>query len=152
VVVEIEFCEAPPYYSGLTNYFSCFLTSNFDFKPSRCGVLLNKSRYTMILFALLFASIASCNVEKTVFLAPLPQTYQKASRSLCLHSLHHPDLATSADSWRTTIPVKFPTPDRPRGTSSWVVLDGLTPAQRYEARVCWAAIVSLCLVTICLDA
>jgi hypothetical protein len=98
----------------------------------------------MILFTLLFASIVYCNVEKTIFLAPPPQSLNELiPKSLCLPQLHHPESITSADSLRTTITVKFPTADQPKGTSSWIVLNDLNPAQRYEARVCWAAIVRL---------
>jgi hypothetical protein len=101
----------------------------------RCFLLL--ASHIMILFTLLFASIAWCNVEKTIFLGPPPHS----ALSLCLDQLS--SLTSQAESIRTSIPVRFPTAENPKGTTTWLLLDDLTPSKRYEARVCWAAIVRL---------
>jgi hypothetical protein len=44
-------------------------------------------------------------------------------------------------SARTRLNASFPTDDAPRGSEHWLLLDGLSPAARYEVRICWLATV-----------
>ncbi|KAK4140683.1 uncharacterized protein C8A04DRAFT_14694 [Dichotomopilus funicola] len=80
---------------------------------------------------------ALANTEKTIFLGPervrVPLT-RPTLTDLRLHTL------TPANSTlRTQLPAQFPSDEKPRGTETWLILDDLTPGQRYEVRVCWAA-------------
>jgi hypothetical protein len=90
------------------------------------------------LFALWVAT-AYANTEKAIFLAPpainIPEI-QPGFRDLNLHALspQHP-------SQRLALPVAFPSTEQPRGLESWYLLQGLNEGQRYELRICWAAIV-----------
>ncbi|KAH6621133.1 hypothetical protein B0J18DRAFT_217951 [Chaetomium sp. MPI-SDFR-AT-0129] len=80
---------------------------------------------------------ALANTEKTIFLGPervrVPLTHPTLT-DLRLHTL------TPANSTlRTQLPAQFLSDEKPRGTETWLILDDLTPGQRYEVRVCWAA-------------
>ena len=55
---------------------------------------------------------------------------------LQLHSLTH-----SNNSLRTSLKVLFPSDENPQGSDHWFLLRDLNPQQRYELRVCWAAVV-----------
>ncbi|KAL2020109.1 hypothetical protein VTK56DRAFT_8714 [Thermocarpiscus australiensis] len=88
-----------------------------------------------ILF-LLFTPILA-NTEKTIFLGPEPITITQASHTLS--GLRLDALGTANGTLRTQLTAKFPTADSPSGTATWLVLDKLTPRQRYEVRVCWPA-------------
>ncbi|KAF9772825.1 hypothetical protein IL306_009465 [Fusarium sp. DS 682] len=80
------------------------------------------------------------NVEKAIFTAPasLPIHYQKPS----LADLRLPVLTPVASSIRTNISRTFPSGPKnyTSGAATWVLLDNLSQGQRYEFRVCWAAI------------
>ncbi|OAQ97012.1 hypothetical protein LLEC1_05515 [Akanthomyces lecanii] len=82
------------------------------------------SRLMVTLAAL--ASHAAANADKIIFTGPEPVTYPLASPSL-LRRIFHDDADPAAQG-------------TPPGHASWFMLDGLTPGQRYELRVCWAAI------------
>ncbi|GAB1313160.1 GPI transamidase component PIG-T [Madurella fahalii] len=88
-----------------------------------------------ILF-LLFTPILA-NTEKTIFLAPESIPIPSA-RSL-LSDLHLDILNPANGTLRTRLAAQFPTDAHPLGTATWFILDALTPNQRYEVRVCWAA-------------
>jgi hypothetical protein len=91
---------------------------------------------------LFFLSPAIANVEKTIFTAPtsLPIPQQKPS----LADLRLPILRPDNPNIRTNISRIFPSEpkDYASGAATWVLLDNLNQGQRYEFRVCWAAIVS----------
>ncbi|KAF5670990.1 hypothetical protein FHETE_4246 [Fusarium heterosporum] len=85
-------------------------------------------------------SLASANTEKTIFTAPalIPIPQQKPS----LADLRLPALTPDAPDIRTNLSRVFPSKPKnyASGASTWVLLDKLNPGQRYEFRVCWAAI------------
>ena len=97
---------------------------------------------------LLLCSVVFANVEKTIFLAPptiaVPQAHPNLD-DLRLIPLSSP----SYQSVRTHLNASFPTPESPRGTVAWFLLDELNPGQRYEVRICWLATqpTSFCLAT-----
>lgn len=85
-------------------------------------------------------SLASANVEKTIFLGPEPVNIPNQQPSLSTLNI---DTLTPEDwSLRTHLEATFPTAESKRGSSSWFILDNLTEGQRYEARICWLATVS----------
>jgi hypothetical protein len=88
----------------------------------------------------LFAQTTLANTEKSIFLAPpastIPNDYGLAN--LCLDSLTPRSLRV-----QKSLPVSFPDETHPEGLQSWYLLTGLSPGQRYEVRVCWAATVGL---------
>jgi hypothetical protein len=84
----------------------------------------------------------AANVEKTIFLGPEPITIPTQKPTIV--DLQLDTLSPGGDtSLRTHIPAQFPTETKPRGEAYWFVLEDLTPGQRYEVRVCWAATVRL---------
>ena len=103
------------------------------------------SSYRVAYFLILAAVFTSVlgNVEKTIFTAPalLPIPQQKPS----LADLRLPVLTPDNSEIRTNLSRVFPSKakDYASGAATWVLLDNLNPDQRYEFRVCWAAIVSL---------
>ncbi|KAJ0124645.1 hypothetical protein J7T55_005985 [Diaporthe amygdali] len=82
-------------------------------------------------------SLASANVEKTIFLGPEPVNIPEQQPSLL--SLNLDTLTPENWSLRTHIEAIFPTEDFARGKSTWLILDNLTESQRYEVRICWLA-------------
>lgn len=80
--------------------------------------------------------LVAANVEKAIFVAPQAITIppDAAIDNLLLEPLH-PDRR----SVRTFLNASFPTHDQPRGQDSWALLEGLSPRQRHELRVCWLA-------------
>lgn len=86
------------------------------------------------------ASIALANVEKIIFSAPPPSFIPLASPSL--EDLHLDALTPAALSLTRNVSRVFPSESAPRGLESWYLLDNLSEGQRYELRICWAAIVS----------
>jgi hypothetical protein len=92
------------------------------------------------LFVLLVAS-ALANTEKAIFIAPNAITFTDSNPTLDalqLHTLTHSDSAL-----RTSLNVAFPSEETPQGSDHWFLLQDLNPQQRYELRVCWAAIVRI---------
>lgn len=85
-------------------------------------------------------SLATANVEKTIFLGPEPVNIPNQQPSLSTLNID----TLTPDNWslRTHIEASFPTADFSRGSSSWFILDNLTEGQRYEVRICWLATVS----------
>ncbi|KAJ9616921.1 hypothetical protein H2200_000641 [Cladophialophora chaetospira] len=76
------------------------------------------------------------NVEKTIFVAPPaelpPQDASIDNLLLTRLSEQHPSV-------RTALNASFPTEANPKGTETWMLLEGLHPQKRYEVRICWAA-------------
>lgn len=89
-----------------------------------------------LLLLLRWVQPAGANVEKIIFRAPASSTLpQDASiDNLLLMSLN-PDHLTV----RTYLNASFPTNEKPHGQDMWALLEGLTPGQRYELRICWLA-------------
>lgn len=90
---------------------------------------------------LFLASSTEANAEKVIFTAPdaVPIPLQKPS----LADLNLPVLTPDTWSIRTNLSRVFPTEpkDYASGAATWLLLDSLNADQRYEFRVCWAAIV-----------
>ncbi|THY28946.1 hypothetical protein D6D01_03723 [Aureobasidium pullulans] len=85
---------------------------------------------SILLYACFLAAPAIANVEKTIFTAPESVTFGDARPNLL--DLHLVSLSPKKLAVRTALPVVFPTEEYPRGLSSWYLLDGLNPGQRYE--------------------
>lgn len=100
-----------------------------------------------ITFSLLVSAVlTAANVEKTIFLGPEPVPIPQQRPTLSDLNLH--TLTPGNSSIRTHLDREFPgtkeeTGQESRGVESWLLLSDLTEGQRYEVRVCWAAIVSL---------
>ncbi|KAM0340705.1 hypothetical protein ACHAPU_010377 [Fusarium lateritium] len=101
-----------------------------------------KGNNTLYALTCLLATLspAIANTEKTIFTAPalIPIPQQKPS----LADLRLPALTPDAPDVRTNLSRVFPSEPKnyAAGASTWVLLDNLNPGQRYEFRVCWAAI------------
>ncbi|KAK3304384.1 uncharacterized protein B0T15DRAFT_239598 [Chaetomium strumarium] len=87
---------------------------------------------------LLLFTRALANTEKTIFLGPeaatIPLAHAKPLSELGLDTL-----TPANGTLRTQLAALFPSPEYPHGTATWLILDKLTPHQRYEVRVCWPA-------------
>lgn len=90
---------------------------------------------------LLLAQHAAANVEKTIFVAPLP--WAIPAENAAIDDLGLDRLSPTDYMVRTNLNASFPTDDEPYGTESWFYLEDLTPGQRYEVRICWMATVIL---------
>nr|POF11424.1 hypothetical protein CFP56_44262 [Quercus suber] len=89
-----------------------------------------------LLFALL--AVVAANTEKLIFTAPPAIT--RTGSDPGVHSLGLHNLTPAAPSLRTTLPVRFLGEETLHGAESWYLLDNLVEGQRYEIRICWAAI------------
>ncbi|KAI5274352.1 hypothetical protein E4T47_02593 [Aureobasidium subglaciale] len=92
---------------------------------------------SIISYICLLVVPAVANVEKTIFTAPDSVAFGDARPNLI--DLQLVSLSSKKFAVRTVLPVVFPVEKHPRGLSSWYLLDGLRPGQRYEVRICWAA-------------
>lgn len=92
----------------------------------------------VVLFALL-VNAALANTEKAIFLAPAAISLPDAAPTL--DTLQLDTISPSNSTLRTPLPVAFPSENSPQGLESWFLLKGLNAGQRYELRVCWAAVV-----------
>ncbi|KAI5258730.1 hypothetical protein E4T42_00535 [Aureobasidium subglaciale] len=92
---------------------------------------------SIISYICLLVVPAIANVEKTIFTAPHSVAFGDARPNLI--DLQLVSLSSKKLAVRTVLPVVFPVEKHPRGLSSWYLLDGLRPGQRYEVRICWAA-------------
>ncbi|KAL7959966.1 hypothetical protein V8C34DRAFT_277891 [Trichoderma compactum] len=95
-------------------------------------ISLTKSLLLLLPFLSLI-SPSHANTEKTIFTAPPPASLPSLDAAI-------PVLGPST-SWsiRTNLSRVFPQ-DEQQGHPSWLLLDNLTPGQRYELRVCWSAL------------
>lgn len=89
--------------------------------------------------AVFLAASVLANTEKVIFLGRV----NKASKDFsgALNSIDLTKLSPSHSKKRLSLPVAFPSLEKPNGVDSWYILSNLTQDQRYEVRVCWAAIV-----------
>ncbi|PHH66437.1 hypothetical protein CDD81_7492 [Ophiocordyceps australis] len=97
----------------------------------------NSPRKLLMLVVALLSVVAVANVEKVVFTGPAP-----VGKSLAEAVLSHVDIAALAPHWpwmRSNLSRVFPM-NNAKGHPSWLLLDGLQHGQKYEVRVCWAAI------------
>ncbi|KAL5092542.1 hypothetical protein Trisim1_001095 [Trichoderma cf. simile WF8] len=99
---------------------------------------------SLSIFLLPFLSLISpshANTEKVIFTAPPPSSLSSLDSAI---QQDIPVLGPST-SWslRTNLSRVFPLnqqDDDEQGYPSWLLLDNLTPGQRYELRVCWSAL------------
>ncbi|AEO61730.1 hypothetical protein MYCTH_2312211 [Thermothelomyces thermophilus ATCC 42464] len=84
-----------------------------------------------------FFAAALANTEKTIFLGPEAVNVPLAHPTLS--DLRLRTLTPTNNTLRTRLPARFPSADQPQGPATWLLLDHLTPKQRYEVRVCWPA-------------
>lgn len=98
--------------------------------------------FGLLLFLLLNTTAVLANVEKVIFTGPAPANIPLAKPTLSDLKLHA--LTPENSSVRTNLSRVFPAAkgNAAQGHPAWLLLDGLTEGQRYELRVCWAAIVS----------
>nr|WNZ75805.1 hypothetical protein [Trichoderma harzianum] len=101
-------------------------------------ISLTKSLLLIPFLSLISPSHA--NTEKVIFTAPPPASLSSLDAAI------HKDLPAlgPSTSWsiRTNLSRVFPLnqQDEEQGYPSWLLLDNLTPGQRYELRVCWSAL------------
>jgi len=84
--------------------------------------------------------LVQANVEKTIFVTPAAQVLP---HDASIDNLYLTRLSERVPRVRTYINATFPTPDEPKGTETWMLLEELRPKTRYEVRLCWLATVSL---------
>lgn len=90
----------------------------------------------LILICSSLLSLATANVEKVIFLAPEAQSFPTDAS---LDNLLLNRLTLGQPTVRTYLNASFPIDDQPKGTETWLLLEDLTPGQRYEVRICWLA-------------
>ncbi|KAK5703166.1 hypothetical protein LTR97_004115 [Elasticomyces elasticus] len=91
-------------------------------------------------FALLFALLATtyANTEKAIFTAPPAINIETSGPSF--EQLQLQVITPKDSSRRLSLPVAFPSGKQTKGVDAWYLLRDLSPDQRYEVRVCWAAV------------
>jgi hypothetical protein len=92
--------------------------------------------FSHIFLTSLFIILAAANVEKIIFVAPEAESFPSDAS---LDNLLLERVTLAKPSLRTHINASFPTQDQPKGTQTWMMLEDLTPSQRYEVRICWLA-------------
>lgn len=97
-------------------------------------------RCLQLIYILIFISLTSANVEKTIFIAPVPSTVP--AENSAIDDLGLDRLSPTDYMLRTSLNASFPTADETLGSESWLYLEDLDPGQRYEVRICWLATVS----------
>ncbi|OAA52455.1 hypothetical protein BBO_00296 [Beauveria brongniartii RCEF 3172] len=107
-------------------------------------MLFSDARACVLILLALLTRDVTANADKIIFTGPEPITYPLASPSLA--DLNLDVIGPASLSIRTSLSRIFHNDSdpelrgKPRGRASWFILDDLTPGQRYELRVCWAAI------------
>ncbi|KAK4079893.1 hypothetical protein Trihar35433_998 [Trichoderma harzianum] len=103
-------------------------------------ISLTRSLSILIPFLSLI-SPSHANTEKVIFTAPPPSSFSSLDAAI------YKDLPVlgPSTSWsiRTNLSRVFPLNQQDndeQGYPSWLLLDNLTPGQRYELRVCWSAL------------
>ena len=98
---------------------------------------VNKMLFPIPLILLMTPVLA--NVEKTIFKGPAGLTIPNYPPNI--EDLYLIPVSPLHPSVRTHINTTFPTVEAPKGTETWMLLDGLVPGARYEVRICWLATV-----------
>lgn len=108
----------------------------------RKGHNMHPSLCLLLFLLLTLTSLASGNVEKTIFIAP-PRIKIPAEQPAGVDDLGLPRLSPAPEdaAIRTRLNSSFPTSDAPGGAESWFYLERLVPGVRYEVRICWLATV-----------
>ncbi|KAF3075596.1 hypothetical protein CFAM422_002297 [Trichoderma lentiforme] len=102
---------------------------------------ISLAKSLLLLPFLSLISPSHANTEKVIFTAPPPASLSSLDAAI---QQDLPVLGPST-SWsiRTNLSRVFPLnqhDDNQQGYPSWLLLDNLTPGQRYELRVCWSAL------------
>ncbi|KAL7936027.1 hypothetical protein V8C35DRAFT_278259 [Trichoderma chlorosporum] len=104
---------------------------------------LTKSLALLLIPILAFIPSSRANTEKVIFAAPPPAPASLAG----LDAVRALPVLGPLTSWsvRTNLSRVFPLSQQDddgdeQGHPSWLLLDNLTPGQRYELRVCWSAL------------
>ncbi|EXJ92147.1 hypothetical protein A1O3_00697, partial [Capronia epimyces CBS 606.96] len=90
----------------------------------------------LLIVCLLWLHYAYANVEKLIFLAPPAESLPTDAS---IDNLLLTPLSEGLPSVRTHINASFANKESPKGTETWLLLEGLRPHRRYEVRVCWLA-------------
>ncbi|KMU82893.1 hypothetical protein CIHG_00676 [Coccidioides immitis H538.4] len=105
-----------------------------------CTVNLRTQAMLAVLFVLsLLVQLVLANVEKTIFIAPQPDSAELPSLLYNEEFSGLDALSPSIPSIRRHLNASFPSETAPMGVKSWVRLLNLNPGQRYEVRICWLA-------------
>ncbi|SPQ27524.1 a97afc63-925f-4fea-8850-79924f5c7152 [Thermothielavioides terrestris] len=97
-------------------------------------------RVLAAVFLLVLAGPVCANTEKTIFLGPKPVNVGLSHPTLSNLRLDTlTTLTPDNGTIRTQLSAQFPSAEQPSGAATWLILDRLTPNQRYEVRVCWPA-------------
>ncbi|BCS18967.1 uncharacterized protein APUU_11795S [Aspergillus puulaauensis] len=91
----------------------------------------------LFIYIVSLLSVASANVEKTIFIAPSAVTLP--AKDSTFDDLGLERLSPSNGMLRTQLNASFPIDSKSQGTDSWYFLENLNPGQRYEVRICWLA-------------
>lgn len=97
------------------------------------------------LIAVLITTVCA-NTEKAIFLGPAASSFKDSLPRL--DHLKFQELSPTTSSLTKSLPAAFPTDQQPYGLETWYLLRDLKAGQRYEVRICWAAIQP---TTFCLD-
>jgi hypothetical protein len=125
---------------GCSSYENGYVSWVHSKASSTMLLLVRKVPLLLLFLALPCLPLVVANTEKIIFVAPpkitLPNV-RPGLENLCLDTLKPND----QNSLQTQLPVAFPSEQHPRGLQSWYILEGLTPGQRYETRICWVTTV-----------
>jgi hypothetical protein len=103
----------------------------------------------LILYLALLVQSCWCNVEKTVFIAP--EALEIPTLHPTLDNLQLISLTPTKTTVRKALERAFPSKGAVRGLESWYLLENLTEGQRFEVRICWAAIVNALSCLLCFN-
>jgi hypothetical protein len=84
------------------------------------------------------ATFIRANTEKIIFTAP--EAIKIPTAHPTIEDLNLEVLTPPRNVLQTQLRAEFPTESRKHGVPSWFLIDNMQQGQRYEARVCWAAI------------
>ncbi|EXJ93938.1 hypothetical protein A1O1_02331 [Capronia coronata CBS 617.96] len=90
----------------------------------------------LMIVCLLWLQYAYANVEKVIFVAPAAEPLPTDAS---IDNLLLTPLSEQFPIARTHINASFPDKESPKGTETWLLLEGLHPKRRYEVRICWMA-------------
>ncbi|VUC23890.1 unnamed protein product [Clonostachys rosea] len=94
---------------------------------------------TLLLLIGALTTLTSANVEKVIFLGPATVNIPLQKPTLSDLNLHTLTPETTGNTIRTRLARQF-LQEGIDPTVTWLLLDTLTEGQRYELRVCWAAL------------
>lgn len=100
---------------------------------------MNLHSRLVVSFALFYMLVTvKANTEKTIFTAPPPAVPSPGDTNFSYRQLKQ--LTPDEPIIRASLDVTFPEKDDPWSSEHWYLLKHLKEGQRYEVRICWAAI------------